>query len=56
MLRYIYVIAVNIFRILYYAPKMAYYARHPEKYTDEDKYALARKLILTIQKAGRKRG
>ena len=53
MLRYIYVIVVNIFRILYYAPKMAYCARHPEKYTDEDKYALARKLILTIQRTGR---
>lgn len=53
MLRFIYVIVVNIFRIFYYAPKMAYCARHPEKYSDEYKYALALKLINTVQRTGR---
>ena len=53
MLRFIYVIIVNIFRIMYYAPKMAYCARHPEKYSEEYKYGLARKLIATVQRTGR---
>ena len=53
MLRFIYTIIVNIFRIMYYAPKMAHYAKHPEKYSVEDKYALAQKLIATVQRTGR---
>lgn len=53
MLRFVYVIIVNVFRILYYAPKMAYCAKHPEKYSDEYKYTLARKLIATVKRTGR---
>lgn len=53
MLRFIYVIIVNIFRILYYAPKMSHCAKHPEKYSAEDKYALAQKLIATVKRTGR---
>ena len=53
MLRFVYVIVVNIFRIMYYAPKMAHCAKHPEKYSDEYKYSLARKLISTVQRTGR---
>lgn len=53
MLRFIYTIILNIFRVFYFAPKMEHYARHPEKYSAEDKYALAQKLIKRIQKTGR---
>ena len=53
MLRFVYAIVVNIFRILYYAPKMSYYAKHPEKYSSEDKYALAQKLIDTVKRTAR---
>lgn len=53
MLRFIYTIIVNIFRILYYAPTMEHYAKHPEKYSAEDKYALAQRLIKTVKRTGR---
>ena len=32
---------------------MTYYGRHPEKYSDEECYALARKLIAKVQRSGR---
>ncbi len=38
---------------MYYAPRMAYCAKHPEKYSKEDKYALAQKLIRTVQRTSR---
>ncbi len=53
MLRFVYTVIINFFRILYYAPKMAYYAKHPEKYSAEDKYVLAQKLIAMVQRTGR---
>ena len=53
MLRFVYTVIVNTFRILYYAPTMAHYAKHPEKYSAEDKYALAQKLIATVKRTGR---
>ena len=53
MLRFVYVIVINIFRILYYVPKMSYYAKHPEKYSEEDRYALAQKLVNIVIKGSR---
>ncbi len=53
MLRFVYTIIINFFRILYYAPKMAHYAKHPEKYSAEKRYAVAQKLIKTVQRTGR---
>ena len=53
MLRFVYTIILNIFKIFYYAPKMSHYAKHPEKYSAEQKYALAQRLIKMIQKTGR---
>lgn len=53
MLRFVYVIVINIFRILYYVPKMSYYAKHPDKYSEEDRYALAQKLVNIVIKGSR---
>lgn len=53
MLRFVYVIVMNIFRIFYYVPKMSYYAKHPEKYSEEDRYALAQKLVNIVIKGSR---
>lgn len=44
---------MNIFRIFYYVPKMSYYAKHPEKYSEEDRYALAQKLVNIVIKGSR---
>ncbi len=53
MLRLIYVIVINIFRIIYYVPKMSYYAKHPKKYPEAERYALARKLVDTVIRTSR---
>lgn len=41
MLRFIWVIVSCIFLIMYYVPKMSYYARHPEKYSEDICYQMA---------------
>ena len=53
MLRLIWVVIVNLFHIVYYVPKMAYYGKHPEKYSEEVRYKLGRKLFKRIQKCAR---
>ncbi|MGM9643686.1 MAG: lysophospholipid acyltransferase family protein [Eubacteriales bacterium] len=53
MLRFIYVIVINIFRIFYYVPKMSYYAKHPEKYSEEERYALAQKVVKIVVRTSR---
>lgn len=53
MVRFIYVIFVCFFLIVYYIPKMMYYTQHPEKYTETDCYRLAVKLITKMKKRGR---
>lgn len=53
MLRFYYVIAASFFLILYYVPKMAYYAKHPEKYTETQCYKLAMKVMELVKKKGR---
>ncbi len=53
MLRLVYTVTVNIFRIVYYVPKMSYYAKHPEKYSEDDRYALAQKLVQTVKRTAR---
>ncbi len=52
-MRLIYVILVNVFAIIYYVPKMSHYAKHPEKYSREQRYALAQRVIAKVQKSGR---
>lgn len=53
MLRLIFVIIFNIPRIVYYVPKMSFYARHPEKYSPEQRYALAKRLINILVRTSR---
>ena len=53
MLRFIYVILARTFSIIYFVPKMAYYAKHPEKYPEEDCYRLALDIIKKVQKTAR---
>ncbi len=53
MLRLIYVIVVNIFRIIYYVPKMSYYAKHSDRYSETERYALARRLVDTVIRTAR---
>ena len=51
MLRFIQVIVCNLPR-LYMIPKMAYKARHGEKYSEEDCYRYAQLAIRRMMKAG----
>lgn len=51
MLRFIKVIVWNLPRI-YMIPKMAYRAKHPEKYSEEKRYAYAKLAIRRMMRAG----
>ena len=53
MIRFIYVIIFRIISIMYFVPKMAYYAKHPEKYSEKDCYALAQKVIGKVRRTAR---
>ena len=53
MLRLIYVIIMRIGSIVYFIPKMRKYARHPEKYTDEDCHELAGVMIGKVAQTAR---
>ena len=51
MLRFVQVIVRNLPRI-YMIPKMAYMAKHPEKYTEEKCYEYARLAVRRMTRAG----
>ena len=53
MLRFYYVLLVSLCSIAYFVPKMAYYAKHRERYSEEACYDLAQNIIHRIQKAAR---
>ena len=53
MLRFYYVIIINVFAIMYFVPKMAHYASHPEKYGEEERYALARQILRRVKRNAR---
>lgn len=53
MLRFFYVIVMRTFSIIHFVPKMAYYAKHPEKYSVEDCYALAQVVIDKVRRTAR---
>lgn len=53
MLRFIYVIIMRIGSIIHFVPKMRKYARHPERYTEEDCHALAKIMIRKVAKTAR---
>ena len=53
MLRFIYVIIMRIFSIIYFCPKMAHYGKHTEKYGENECYALAQDVIGRVKKTTR---
>ncbi len=53
MLRFIYVIIMRIGSIIHFVPKMRKYARHPERYSEEDCLALAKIMIRKVAKTSR---
>jgi 1-acyl-sn-glycerol-3-phosphate acyltransferase len=53
MIRFYFVIIASIGAIIYYVPKMAYYAKHTEKYSEKDCYALAQIILRKVQKTAR---
>ncbi len=52
MLKFIYVILMNLFRAPYMIPKMRHEADHPEKYSVEERYALCRHAIRLMKLTG----
>ena len=52
-IRFYYVIVMRIFSIMHFVPKMAYYAKHTEKYSPEDRYALALTVIDKVRRTAR---
>ncbi|MCI8327122.1 MAG: 1-acyl-sn-glycerol-3-phosphate acyltransferase [Lachnospiraceae bacterium] len=53
MFRFIYVIVANVFRAPYMIPRMRRMAKHPEKYSEEQRYQLANHMIHLMQRSGR---
>ncbi len=53
MLRLIYVVIMRIGSIIHFVPKMRKYARHPERYTEEDCHELAGIMIRKVAKTSR---
>lgn len=53
MIKFLYVIFVNLFRAPYIIPKMRYQANHPEKYSEQKRYALVRHAITLMKRSGR---
>lgn len=53
MLRMVYVIGISLPFVIYYLIKVTYYVRNDEKYTEEEKYRLARRLVDRMKKNGR---
>lgn len=52
MLKFIYVIIMNLFRAPYMIPRMRKEADHPEKYSETERYELARYVIRLIKVTG----
>lgn len=53
MIKFFYVIFMNLFRAPYMIPKMRYQAKHPEKYSELKRYNLVRYVVKLIKRTGR---
>lgn len=53
MIKFLYVIFMNLFRAPYMIPKMRYQADHPEKYSEAKRYNLVRHAITLMKRTGR---
>lgn len=52
MIRFIYVIFMNLFRAPFMLTKMKYYASHPQKYNEDECYELARRAVRMMKYTG----
>lgn len=52
-LRFKWVVISSLFYVMYAVPKAEYMLRHPEKYTDEEKFAFAMKIVGHMKKRAR---
>ena len=52
MIRFFYIIFLNLFRAPFMLTKMRYHAAHPEKYSEEDRYRLARHCVRIMKRTG----
>ena len=52
MIKFIYVILMNLFRAPYMIPKMRKEADHPERYTIEERYQLAKHCVRLMKMTG----
>lgn len=53
MLRFLYVIIMNLFRAPYIIPKMRRQSEHPERYTEEERYRLVKDVIRLMKLSGK---
>ena len=53
VLRFVYVIVMRTFSIIYFVPKMAYYAKHPNIYSEVDRYLLAQDVMDRVRRTAR---
>lgn len=53
MLRFLYVIIMNLFRAPYMIPKMRRLAEHPERYSEEERYRLVKHVIRLMKFSGK---
>jgi 1-acyl-sn-glycerol-3-phosphate acyltransferase len=53
VLRFFYVIFANLWRIFYYLYRMERMAKHPERYTLEERYAFDVKVVNMVMRTGR---
>lgn len=52
MIKFLYVIFMNLFRAPYMIPKMRYQANHPEKYSEKKRYGLVCHAIKLMKRTG----
>lgn len=53
MFRFYYTIVMRIGSILYFVPKMRKYAKHPERYSEDDCHELCKTMIAKVAKTAR---
>jgi len=53
MVKFLYVIFMNLFRAPYMIPKMRYQANHPEKYSEKKRYSLVCHAITLMKRTGK---
>ena len=53
MLRFCFVILISLPFVLFYLGKAAYIEKHDERYTEEERYAVARRAVSILQRNGR---